>query len=147
MGALRDAFHGRLGGPLAELATLTGEWLGVEQADVVCEVRKGEGRIAVGGKLRAVTESRRGPDGTPTTLRDAFFSTVPGSPAWVAKGDELTVVDPRARDAVRVRGPERDPVRLPLRDVTGADQGALAPAARPSPLSWACWPRRRRGSA
>ena len=94
VGALRDAFHGRHGGPLAELARLTGEWLGVEQADVVCEVREGEGRIAVGGKLRAVTESRRGPDGTPTTLRDAFFSTVPGSPSWVAKSRELTVVIP-----------------------------------------------------
>ena len=43
MGALRDAFHGRHGGPLAELAGLTGEWLGVEQADVVCEVREGRG--------------------------------------------------------------------------------------------------------
>jgi hypothetical protein len=92
--ALRDAFHGNHGGPLEELAKLTGAWLGLEQADVACEVHRGEGRIAVGGKLRAVMSPRHGPDGTPTTLRDAFFSTVPGSPSWVAKASELTVVIP-----------------------------------------------------
>ncbi len=94
LSALRDAFRGRHGGPLEDLANLTGEWLGVEQADVACEVHEGEGRIAVGGRLRAVMSQRRGPDDTPTTLRDAFFSTVPGSPAWVAKASELTVVIP-----------------------------------------------------
>jgi hypothetical protein len=92
--ALRDAFHGKHGGPLEDLARLTGEWLGVEQADVVFEVHEGEGRIAVTGKLRTVIDQRRGPDGTPTTLRDAFFSTVPGSTSWVAKSQELTVVIP-----------------------------------------------------
>jgi hypothetical protein len=94
LSALRDAFHGRLGGPLEELAKLTGEWLGVVQAEVACDVHEGEGRVAVGGKLRAVMSPRRGPDETPTTLRDAFFSTVPGSPSWVAKASELTVVIP-----------------------------------------------------
>jgi hypothetical protein len=94
LSALRDAFQGRFGGPLEELAKLTGEWLGFEQADVDCEVSEGAGRIAVAGKLRAVISQRRGADGTPTTLRDAFFSTVPGSPAWVAKASELTVVVP-----------------------------------------------------
>src|SRR5262245_23834750 len=92
--ALRDAFHGRLGGPLEDLARLTGRWLGLVQAEVACEVHKGGGRIAVAGKLRTVIIQRRGPDGTPTTLRDAFFSTIPGSPAWVAKSSELTVVIP-----------------------------------------------------
>lgn len=94
LSALRDAFHGRLGGPLAELAELTGEWLGVAQAEVACDVTQGGGRIAVAGKLRVVMSPRRGPDDTPTTLRDAFFSTVPGAPAWVAKASELTVVIP-----------------------------------------------------
>jgi hypothetical protein len=92
--ALRDAFQGRFGGPLEELAKLTGDWLGFEQAEIVCDVEEGAGRVAVSGKLRAVMSPRRGPDDTPTTLRDAFFSTVPGSPAWVAKASELTVVVP-----------------------------------------------------
>ena len=94
LSALRDAFHGRLGGPLAELAELTGEWLGIEQAEVECEVSEGAGRIAVAGRLRAVMSPRLGRDETPTTLRDAFFSTVPGSPAWISKASELTVVIP-----------------------------------------------------
>ena len=116
--ALRDALHGKHGGPLEDLARITGEWLGVEQADVAFEVDEGEGRIAVTGKLRTVIDQRRGPDGTPTTLRDAFFTTVPGSTSWVAKSQELTVVIPGARPPVRVRGPQRDPVRLQLRDMS-----------------------------
>jgi hypothetical protein len=92
--ALRDAFEGRLGGPLADLAKLTGEWIAVEQADVEVDVTEGEGRIAVAGKLRVVMSPRRGVDEARTTLRDAFFSTVPGSPAYVAKSKELTVVVP-----------------------------------------------------
>ena len=33
----------------------------------------------------------RHPDGTPTTLRDTIFSTVPGSPAYAAKASRHTV--------------------------------------------------------
>ena len=29
--------------------------------------------------------------GTTTTLRDSIFSTIPGSPAWVARASEMTV--------------------------------------------------------
>jgi hypothetical protein len=94
LSALRDAFEGRLGGPLAELAKLTAQWLDVVQADIECDVEKGNGRVAVTGKLRVVMSPRRSRDGTPTTLRDAFFNTVPDSPAWVAKASELTVVVP-----------------------------------------------------
>ena len=32
-----------------------------------------------------------GPDGTTTTLRDSIFSTVPGSPAYVAVADHQKV--------------------------------------------------------
>ena len=30
-------------------------------------------------------EPYRGPDGSVTTLQNSVFSTVPGSPAWIAK--------------------------------------------------------------
>ena len=33
----------------------------------------------------------QGPDGTTTTLRDSIFSTVPGSPAYVAVADRHEV--------------------------------------------------------
>ena len=95
VGALRSALDGGLGGPLGELAKLTRAWLGFEQVDVKYEADKGKGSIAVAGKLRVVMTPRTGRDDkTSTTLKDAFFSTVPGAPAWVAKGDELTVAIP-----------------------------------------------------
>jgi hypothetical protein len=92
--ALRDAFQGRLGGPLAELAALDGERVGVYQTDVECQVREGEGKVAATGKLRAVITPRRSADGTPTKLVDSLFSTIAGEPAWLGKADELTVVIP-----------------------------------------------------
>jgi hypothetical protein len=92
--ALCDAFQGRLGGPLKELAELDGERVGVYQTDIECEVREGDGRVAATGKLRAVMTARRGQDGTPTKLLDSQFSTIAGEPAWLAKASELTVVVP-----------------------------------------------------
>ena len=35
--------------------------------------------------VEAEMEPYRGPDGSVTTLHNSIFSTVPGSPAWVAK--------------------------------------------------------------
>jgi hypothetical protein len=92
--ALRDAFEGRLGGPLEEIAALDGERLGVFQAEIQCDVSEGEGRLAAPGKLRAVMSPRRSAEGTPTTLHDSRFSTVAGSFAWLSKASELTVVIP-----------------------------------------------------
>lgn len=92
--ALRDAFEGRLGGPLAELAALDGERLGVFQADIEVEVKKGKGRIAVTGKLRAMITPYTSADGTATTLLDSRFSSVQGAPAWLSRATELNVVVP-----------------------------------------------------
>lgn len=92
--ALRDAFEGRLGGPLADLARLDGERLGVVMADIELHVSDGRGRMAVPGKLRVVISARTAENGTATTLRDSRFTTVPGAPAWLSKADELMVVIP-----------------------------------------------------
>jgi hypothetical protein len=92
--ALTDAFHGRLGGPLLELAALEGERVGVYQTEIEVEVKNGAGRVAVAGRLRAVMTPHTGTDGTPTTLRDSRFSTIAGEPAWLSKADELTVFVP-----------------------------------------------------
>jgi hypothetical protein len=83
--AILDAYHGRLGGPLADLAGLVGEVVAVERAPIVHETREGGGRLRVGAAVSADMEPFRGPDGTITTLRDSLFSTVPGSPAYVAR--------------------------------------------------------------
>ena len=83
--ALLDAYSGKLGGPLADLAQLVGEVLGVERAPITHTVRGGEGELHVGNFVAAEMSPYRGPDGTTTTLRDSIFSTIPGSPAYVSK--------------------------------------------------------------
>jgi hypothetical protein len=70
---LLGAFTGKLGGPLADLARLVGS------------VRGGAGTLRIPGMVEAEMEPYRGPDGSITTLQNSVFSTVPGSPAWVAK--------------------------------------------------------------
>jgi hypothetical protein len=94
--AILDAYHGRLGGPLADLAGLVGEVVAVERAPIVHEVRDGKGSLRIGEVVSAEMEPFRGPDGaTITTLRDSAFSTVPGSPAYVGRAHHHTVNLPR----------------------------------------------------
>lgn len=89
--ALGDAFRGKLGGPLADLAGLIGEELGAYQVPIEFQLRGGNGSVVVGNKVRAEMAPFKSQYGTTTTLRDSIFSTIPGSPAWVAKASELTV--------------------------------------------------------
>jgi len=46
--AILDAYHGRLGGPLADLAGLVGEVVAVERAPIVHEIRDGAGTLRIG---------------------------------------------------------------------------------------------------
>jgi hypothetical protein len=85
--ALLDAFAGNLGGPLADLAQLIGERVAVERAPISHEITDGAGTLRVGDKVDCAMHPYRGPDGTTTTLNNSIFSTVPGSPAYVAKAD------------------------------------------------------------
>jgi hypothetical protein len=88
--AIRDAFAGGLGGPLADLAGLYGEILDVKRAPIVHETREGRGVLRIGDVVSSEMRPYTAPDGsTITTLRDSVFSTVPGSPAYVAKADHL----------------------------------------------------------
>jgi hypothetical protein len=90
--AIVDAYHGRLGGPLADLAGLVGEVLAVERVPVDHQIRDGKGSLRIGEVVSAEMEPFRSPDGaTITTLRDSLFSTVPGSPAYVARAHHHTV--------------------------------------------------------
>ena len=91
LAAIVDAYQGRLGGPLADLSGLIGEVVDVVRAPIVHETNEGRGTLRVGSVVSAEMEPFRGPDGTITTLRDSTFSTVPGSPAWVAKASSHTV--------------------------------------------------------
>ena len=89
--ALVAAYGGRLGGPLADLAGLVGQVLDVRRVPITHQIRDGAGTLRVGDFLSAQMGPYTGPDGRTTTLRDSIFSTVPGSPAYVAKASEHTV--------------------------------------------------------
>ncbi len=86
--AILDAYDGKLGGPLADLAGLIGETLAV-RACTRSPMRSSDGKgvLAIGDVVHAEMHPYTGPDGTTTTLRDSLFSTVPGSPAYVAVAD------------------------------------------------------------
>ncbi|HEY7269344.1 MAG TPA: DUF1326 domain-containing protein [Dehalococcoidia bacterium] len=94
--AIVGVFKGDYGGPLADLAGLIGEVLGIESARIDHQIIGGKGHITIGGGvLDAELTPYRGPDGTITTLRDSLFSTVPGSPAYVAKATKHRVNLPK----------------------------------------------------
>src|SRR5206468_7118960 len=83
--ALVDAYSGKLGGPLADLAGLVGEVLDVRRARIEHEIRGGAGTLRIGDSLFAEMAPFTSGAGVTTTLRDTGFSTVPGSPAYVSK--------------------------------------------------------------
>jgi hypothetical protein len=85
--AILDAFTGKLGGPLADLAELVGEVVGVERASITHEIVDGAGTLKVGDKVDCAMHPYTGPDGSTTTLNNSVFSTVPGSPAYVGVAD------------------------------------------------------------
>jgi hypothetical protein len=89
--AMLDAFSGKLGGPLADLAQLVGEVVAVERAPISHEIVDGAGTLTVGDKISCEMHPYTGPDGTTTTLNNSIFSTVPGSPAYVSKADSQKV--------------------------------------------------------
>ena len=89
--AILDAWHGRLGGPLADLNGLIGEDIAVHSAPIQHELKGGEGTIAVGDKIRATMAPYTSGYGAVTTLRDSIFSTIAGAPAYVSKAKEHVV--------------------------------------------------------
>jgi hypothetical protein len=84
--AMIEAFTGKLGGPLGDLwEALIGEVKGVEFMPITHQVEGGSGMLKIGDVVETDMEPYRGPDGSITTLQNSVFSTVPGSPAWIAK--------------------------------------------------------------
>ena len=82
--AILNAWHGRLGGPLADLNGLIGEDIAIHSAPITHELKGGEGTIAVGDKVRATMTPYKSGYGTVTTLRDSIFSTIAGAPAYAS---------------------------------------------------------------
>tara|TARA_B100000745_G_scaffold65707_2_gene38767 strand:- start:4 stop:606 length:603 start_codon:yes stop_codon:yes gene_type:complete len=83
--AILKAYRGSLGGPLEDISKLIGEVIAVERASITYEVNMGAGTLKIGQSVEAQIEPYRGPSGQVTTLNESIFSTIPGSPAYVAK--------------------------------------------------------------
>jgi hypothetical protein len=91
--ALLAAFRGERGGPLADLATLYVE-VDARRAPITFEVEEGKGSFGIGQSAVAEMEPYRGPTGEVTRLVESIFSTIPGSPAYVAKASRFKMVQP-----------------------------------------------------
>ena len=85
---------------------------GVEFMPISHQVEGGKGVLKIGDVVETEMEPYRGPDGSITTLQNSVFSTVPGSPAWIAKAGVNRVDLAPVRHDLGVLGPERDPVRV-----------------------------------
>lgn len=86
--ALADVWTGKLGGPLADVASLVGEVVSLERAPITYEIHEGEGRLVVGDVAECEMAPYKGASGSVTTLNESIFSTIPGSPAWVSKASK-----------------------------------------------------------
>jgi hypothetical protein len=91
---LLAAFTGKLGGPLGDLAALIGERVAVYSVPIQHHIRNGQGTLLVGDKISAEIEPYRDAAGRTTKLVDTLFSTIPGSPAVVAKAPRHMVSVP-----------------------------------------------------
>ena len=94
MEALLAVLKGDKGGPLADLAQLVGEVAQVRRAPISFDLKEGKGKYTVGDLVHAEMEPYKGPTGETTTLVESIFSTIPGSPAYVAKAEVFKLDDP-----------------------------------------------------
>jgi hypothetical protein len=78
------AYSGALGGPLADLALLVGETLGVERAKISYAIAHGAGAVKAGRLVSVSVEPFRGADGAVTTLHDSLMAAMPRAPAYIA---------------------------------------------------------------
>jgi hypothetical protein len=85
-----SVFTGKLGGPIADLAALIGEVVGVERVPITFTVEKGRGTLAIGQTVQAELVPFTGPTGEATTLHESVFSTIPGSPAYVSRAEHYS---------------------------------------------------------
>jgi hypothetical protein len=102
---LLKVFTGQLGGAIADLAGLIGEVVSVERAPITFTVEGGKGRLKIGSVADAELTPYAGATGNATTLGETVFSTIPGSPVFVAKADHFSRDGaPHGLPSVNLRG-------------------------------------------
>lgn len=92
--AILAAHTGKLGGPLADLAPLIGEVVGVYDVPIDFNITEGKGTIRIGDVVSAEMKPYTDAQGRPTKLVDSVFSTIPGSPAYVGKAMNFRINAP-----------------------------------------------------
>lgn len=88
--AILSVYTGEQGGPVADIAQLVGQVVAVERAPITFDVVKGKGKLKIGTNLDAEISPFEGPTGRRTTLHDAAFAVIEGSPYYVGKATHLT---------------------------------------------------------
>jgi hypothetical protein len=79
--ALLNAWTGKLGGPVADLARLFGDVTGTERAPIAFSVDGGKGTLAIGQEIKADTASLWEAEGRGHTVHGNALSTASGSAA------------------------------------------------------------------
>lgn len=89
--AVLNAFTGKLGGSLAGVASLVGERVAVHFVPIEHRIEGGKGILRAGEVVEAEMAPYTDANGRPTTIHDTVFSTIPGSPAYLAKASHHRV--------------------------------------------------------
>jgi hypothetical protein len=92
--ALLATYTGKKGGPVADLAQLIGEVVGVERAPIAFELDRGKGTLKIGTAVDAEMEAFVGATGERTTLSDAAFSVIRNAPAYVGQAPKFKASSP-----------------------------------------------------
>jgi hypothetical protein len=92
--AVLNVFGGKLGGPLADVASLVGERVAIHSVPIEHRVEDGKGTLRVGQVVAAEMAPYTDANGRSTTIHDTVFSTIPGSPAYLAKASQHRVTIP-----------------------------------------------------
>jgi hypothetical protein len=119
--AILDAWIGKLGGPLADLAGLIGERVGVYSAPIEHRVENGKGTLRVGEALYSEMAPYTDAAGRPTKLIDTghCLHDHPRLTRLCRQSIHPSGASARARDDLGVHWPQRHPGRLPFRGVKG----------------------------
>jgi hypothetical protein len=102
--ALFHAFSGRLGGPLAELAELTGEIAPVQWALIRYESDGRNTSVSVGNMVEVTMSSILGSTKRIATMADSALATVLGTPVEVGKSSRFFIDVDRADMAADLVG-------------------------------------------
>jgi len=102
--AILATYTGQKGGPVADLAQLIGEVVGVERAPITFAVEKGHGTLRIGTAVDAEMEPLVGATGERTTLHDAAFSVIRNAPAYVGKAPKFRASSPALGLDLNIQG-------------------------------------------